>query len=109
MKLISLLRESIKRALDEEFTNQEKLMGDIKKLLSKVDDVSVTTSNKSDMALVVRVDDKDEIESARKQVRSALKGADIKIEDRLIPKYDPSIDCTVAEYSDGSGRIYILL
>jgi hypothetical protein len=108
MKLIKLLRENIQRALDEEYSNQEKLMGEIKKLLSDVEDISVTTSSKSDMAVVVRVEDKDKIESARKKVRSAIKGDGIKLEDRLIPKYDPSIDCTVAEYGDGSGRVYIV-
>jgi len=29
MKLIKLLRENIQRALDEEYSNQEKLMGEI--------------------------------------------------------------------------------
>lgn len=108
MNLAKLLKEEIQRALDEELANQAKLMTHIKDALSDIEDISVTTSNKSDMALVVRVDDKDAIESARKKVRSAIKGDGVKLEDRLIPKYDSSIDCTVAEYSDGSGRVYIV-
>ena len=91
------LLEAITKALDEELANQEKLMSEIKKLLSGIEDISVTTSNKSDMGLVVRVDDKENIESARKQVRSALKGANLSLEDRLVPKYDSSIECTIAE------------
>ena len=102
------LLEAITKALDEELANQEKLMSEIKKLLSGIEDISVTTSNKSDMGLVVRVDDKENIESARKQVRSALKSANLSLEDRLVPKYDSSIECTIAEYKDGSGRVYVV-
>jgi hypothetical protein len=102
------LLEQIKASLDEEMANQEKLMSDIKKALSEVDGISVTTSNKSDMAIVVRVDDKDQIEKARKKVRSAIKGGGISLKDELVKKFDPSIECTVAEYSDGSGRVYIV-
>lgn len=108
MNLIDLLRENIERALKEELSSQEKLMGEIKKLLSNIDAISVTSSNKSDMALVVRVDDKEEIDSIRKKIRAVLKQKNISIEDRLIPKYDPSIDCTVAENKDGSGRVYVV-
>ena len=106
--LLNYLLEQIKASLDEEMANQEKLMSDIKKSLSNVDGISVTTSNKSDMAIVVRVDDKDQIEKARKKVRSAIKGGGISLEDKLVKKFDPSIECTVAEYSDGSGRVYIV-
>jgi len=106
--LKTYLFEQIQRALEEELANQAKLMSHIKDSLSDVEGVSVTASNKSDMALVVRVDDKDEIDSARKKVRSAIKGDGVKLEDRLVPKYDSSIDCTIAEYGDGSGRVYIV-
>ena len=104
----SYLLEAIQAGLEEELANQQKLMSHIKKLLSDVEDISVTTSNKSDMALVVRVDDKEDIEAARKKVRAAIKNADVSLEDRLVPKYDSSIDCTIAEYKDGSGRVYIV-
>lgn len=102
------LLETIQAGLDEELANQAKLMSHIKKLLSDVEDISVTTSNKSDMALVVRVEDKEGIDKARKAVRAAIKGDGVTLEDRLVPKYDSSIDCTIAEYSDGSGRVYIV-
>ena len=105
---LNYLLEQIKASLDEEMANQEKLMSDIKKSLSNVDGISVTTSNKSDMASVVRVDDKDQIEKARKKVRSAIKGGGISLEDKLVKKFDPSIECTVAEYNDGSGRVYVV-
>ena len=103
---LNYLLEQIKASLDEEMANQEKLMSDIKKSLSNVDGISVTTSNKSDMAIVVRVDDKDQIEKVRKKVRSAIKGGGISLEDKLVKKFDPSIECTVAEYNYGSGRVY---
>ena len=105
---LNYLLEQIKASLDEEMANQEKLMSDIKKSLSNVDGISVTTSNKSDMAIVVRVDDKDQIEKVRKKVRSAIKGGGISLEDKLVKKFDPSIECTVAEYNDGSGRVYVV-
>jgi hypothetical protein len=105
---LNYLLEQIKASLEEEMANQEKLMSDIKKSLSDVDGISVTTSNKSDMAIVVRVDDKDQIEKARKKVRSAIKSGGISLEDKLVKKFDPSIECTVAEYSDGSGRVYVV-
>jgi hypothetical protein len=70
--------------------------------------ISVTTSNKSDMAVVVRCDDKEKITSARKSAKLALKGLGISLRDRLIPKYDPSIEITEVSYDDGSGRVYIV-
>ena len=100
--------EQIKASLDEEMANQEKLMSHIKDALSDIKDISVTTSNKSDMAIVVRVDDKEQIQNTRKKVRSAIKASGISLEDKVVAKYDPSIECTVAEYSDGSGRVYIV-
>lgn len=106
--LKSYLLEAIQAGLEEELTNQTQLMTHIKKILEDVEDISVTASNKSDMALVVRVDDKEEVEAARKKVRAAIKGDGVSLEDRLVPKYDSSIDCTIAEYSDGSGRVYIV-
>jgi len=105
---LNYLLEQIKASLDEEMANQEKLMSDIKKSLSGIEDLSVTDSNKSDMAIVVRVEDKDQIEKTRKKVRSAIKGGGISLEDKLVKKFDPSIECTVAEYSDGSGRVYVV-
>ena len=102
------LLETIKKELDEELANQKKLMSHIKDALSDIEDISVTTSNKSDMALVVRVDDKENIDVARKKVRAAIKGNGVSLEDKVVAKFDPSIECTVAEYNDGSGRVYIV-
>ena len=48
------------------------------------------------------------VESTRKKVKSAIKSSGIKLEDRIINKFDPSIETTVAEYRDGSGRVYIV-
>lgn len=108
MNLVKYLREQIERELEEELEKQDQLMSEIKKLLSDVDDISITTSTKSDMAIVVRVDDKEDIEPTRKKIKSAIKSAGVKLEDKLINKFDPSIETTVAEYSDGSGRVYIV-
>jgi len=105
---IKYLREQIERELEEELSRQEELMSDVKKALSDIDGISTTTSNKSDLAIVVRVDDKDEIESARKKVKSAIKSSGLKLEDRVINKFDPNTETTVAEYNDGSGRVYIV-
>ena len=105
---LKYLFEKIKHSLEEEMANQEKLMSDIKKSLSDIEGLSVTDSNKSDMAIVVRVEDKDQIEKTRKKVRSAIKGSGVNLEDKVVAKYDPSIECTVAEYSDGSGRVYVV-
>jgi hypothetical protein len=102
------LLEFIQRELEEELENQQKLMSYIKDALSDVEDISVTTSNKSEMALVVRVDDKENIDAARKKVRSSIKDGSLSLEDKIVSKYDPSIECTVAEYKDGSGRVYIV-
>jgi hypothetical protein len=106
--LIKYLREQIERELEEELSRQEELMSDIKKSLSDVDGISTTTSNKSDLAIVVRVDDKDEIDSARKKVKSSIKSSGLKLQDRVINKFDPNTETTVAEYNDGSGRVYIV-
>jgi hypothetical protein len=105
------LLESIKGSLEEELELQEKLINHIKNRLSKLDNediISVTPSNKSDMALVVRFDNKEAIASGREKVKKAIKGSGINLEDRLIPKYDSAEDCTEVSYSDGSGRVYIV-
>lgn len=107
-KFTKYLLEQIQHGLEEELANQEKLMSHVKDLLSDVKGISVTTSNKGDMALVVRVDDKEDIDATRKSVRAALKGEGMTLEDKLVAKYDPSIECTIAEYSDGSGRVYVV-
>jgi hypothetical protein len=114
MNIKKLLKEFINRELDEELEKQEQLVSHIKEKLSSLEKdeesgvISVTPSNKSDMALVVRFDDKDEIESGRKKVKAALKGGGLTLKDRMIPKYDSSTECTEASYSDGSGRVYIV-
>jgi len=106
--LLKYLRENIKHELEEELESQDELIKAVKKSLSNLEDISYTTSNKSDMALVVRVDDKEEIQSAKKAVRSAVKKLGVTLEDRIINKFDPTNETTVVEYKDGSGRVYIV-
>jgi len=106
--LIKYLREYVKKELEEELTNQKALLADVKKALEDVEDVSITTSNKSDIAIVVRVEDKEKIPSTRNKVKSSLKSLNLSLEDKLITKFDSSIETTVAEYKDGSGRLYIV-
>lgn len=107
-QLIKYLREQIEHELEEELEKQNQLMSDIKKALSDVEDISTTTSTKSDMAIVVRVEDKEKIEATRKKVKTVIKSSGLKLEDKIINKFDPSIETTIAEYSDGSGRVYIV-
>jgi len=100
-------------ALGEELEKQEQLIKHVYSSLSKLDGeelelLSVTTSNKSDMAVVVRFDSKEAIEKARPQVKKALKSSGVSVEDRIIPKYDSSIECSEVTYSDGSGRVYVV-
>ena len=105
------LLELTQIALEEELENQEQLIKHIKDRLADIEDehlISVTPSNKSDMALVVRFDDKESIEKGRELVKSAIKAGRIKMEDRLIPKYDSAEDCTEVSYADGSGRVYLV-
>lgn len=98
-------------ALEEELEKQEELKKHIYDSLQKMvgDEVlSVTPSNKSDMAIVVRFNNKEDIEKNRAAIKSAIKGSGITIEDRIIPKYDPSTECSEISYSDGSGRVYVV-
>jgi hypothetical protein len=108
MNLLEFLKQNIQKELDEELTRQDELMSSVKKTLSDLEDISITTSNKSDLAIVVRVDDKEKIESARKKVKSAIKSLNVTIKDELVKKFDSSIKCSIVEYSDGSGRVYIV-
>lgn len=108
MNLVKYLREQIEHELEEELEKQDQLMSELKKILGDLEDISITTSTKSDMAIVVRVDDKENIEPIRKKVKSAIKSAGVKLQDKIINKFDPSIETTVAEYGDGSGRVYIV-
>jgi hypothetical protein len=108
MNLLKYLREQIEYALEEELTRQDELMSSVKKVISDIEDISVTTSNKSELAIVVRVDDKDQIESARKKVKSAIKSLGVTSKDELVKKFDSSIETTIIEYSDGSGRVYVV-
>ncbi len=104
--------EFIKKQVEEQLDNEDKLISYVKtrtsKLVSKNGIISVTPSNKLDRAIVVRCEDKENIESARKKVKSSLKNSSVTIVDKLIPKFDSSIECTVVEYKDGSGRVYIV-
>jgi len=108
MNLINYLREQIEHELEEELEKQNQIMSDVKKVISKIDGVSTTTSNKSDLAIVVRVEDKEKIESTRKKVKSAIKSLGVSTSDELVKKFDSSIKTTIVEYSDGSGRVYIV-
>lgn len=107
-QIFKYLREQVERELEEELSKQDSLMTDVKKALSDIDGISHSSSNKSDLALVVRVDDKEAIESARKKVRSALNKLGLSLEDKLVKKFDSSNEVTIAEYKDGSGRVYIV-
>jgi len=107
------LLELTQIALEEELEQQEQLKHHIVKSIEDLDNeglkiISVTPSNKSDMALVVRFEDKESIESGKSKVKKAISGRNISIEDRFIPKYDSSTECTEVSYSDGSGRVYIV-
>jgi len=107
------LLELAQIALEEELENQERLKKYVYDSLSKLDEesldlTSVTPSNKSDMAIVVRFDSKEAIEKARPSVKKALSSKEIDMSDRVIPKYDPSIECTELSYKDGSGRVYVV-
>lgn len=107
------LFEMVKNSLDEELENQERLMSSVFETLQKLVDpedgiLSATSSNKSDMAIVVRCEDKEKIPSARKAVKLAVKKLNVSVRDRIIPKYDPSIEVTEVSYDDGSGRVYIV-
>lgn len=98
-------------ALEEELEKQEELKKHVYDSLEKMvgDEVlSVTPSNKSDMAIVVRFNDKEDIEKNRNNIKASIKASGITIEDRVIPKYDSSIECSEVSYSDGSGRIYVV-
>jgi len=108
MNLINYLREQIEHELEEELTRQDELISSVKKVLSDLEDISITTSNKSDLAIVVRVEDKEKIESTRKKVKSAIKSIGVSTSDELVKKFDSSIKTTIVEYSDGSGRVYIV-
>lgn len=112
-KFKQAILESIRDALGEELNRQEQLSDFAYDSLSKLDKddldiISVTPSNKSDKAIVVRFNDKDSIDRARTAIRKAVKRSGISVRDRVIPKYDPSIECTEVSYGDGSGRIYIV-
>lgn len=106
--LFLLLRETVQHEIQEELESQKELLKSVKNILSNLEDISYTTSNKSDMALVVRVGDKEEIQKTKKIVRSAIKKLGVKLEDRIINKFDPTNETTVVEYNDGSGRLYIV-
>lgn len=107
------LLELAQVALEEELEKQEELKTYIFDNLEKLDKddleiVSITPSNKSDMAIVVRCEDKKNINIVRNKVQSALSDKTIQIDTRIIPKYDSSNECSEISYKDGSGRIYIV-
>ena len=106
----------------QEFMRKQKVLGEQsevqKKLLKFSEDsinslkkkdlniISVTPSNKSDIAIVVRFEDKEDIEKARPKIRSAIEGNGISTKSEVISKYDSSIPVIVV-YS-GEDKIYIV-
>jgi len=110
-----LITEYIKNNIQDLFEELEK-QSSLEKLVKKKLGVlkkssfidSFTSSNKSDMAIVVRVEDKETINAARKKVRSVMKAAGLNVEDRLIKKFDSSIETSEVSAKDGSGRVYVV-
>ncbi len=93
--------------------NKEKVLNKIKKKIDSLDKkhlhiISVTPSNKSDAALVVRCEDKENIESARAAVKKAISELGLSANNRIIAKFEPSTESTEVSMSDGSGGVYIV-
>jgi len=109
--ILSSLMES-KKSLDEQSDSQKKILKfseDSINNLKKTKDlkiISVTPSNKSENGIVVRFENKEDIEDARPKIRSAIEGNGISTKSEVIEKYDSSIPVIVV--SNGSDKIYII-
>lgn len=93
--------------------NKQKILNKIKKKINSLDKsdlgiISVTPSNKSDAAVVVRCEDKENIESARLAVKSAIEELGLSPHNRVIAKFEPSTESTEVSMNDDSGGIYIV-
>lgn len=101
-----------KKILDEQSDSQKKMLKfseDSINNLKKTKDlniISVTPSNKSDIAIVVRFENKKDIEHARTKIRSAIEGNGLSTSTEVIEKYDSSIPVIVV--NNGDDKIYIV-
>lgn len=108
-----LLNEYIKyeKKLEEQTTEQKKILDHIKKSIDGLDKeelgiMSVSPSNKSDIAIVIRFNDKEEIESARSTIKKAIKDSGLTLSDELMQKYDSAIKVT--SVSSGENKVYVV-
>lgn len=93
--------------------NKQNILNKIKKKINSLNKedlgiISVTPSNKSEAALVVRCKDKEDIESTRSAVKSAIDDMGISANNRVIAKFEPSTESTEVQMNDGSGGVYIV-
>ena len=110
-KIILLEFEKYQKNMAEQSDGQKSLLDHIKKSVEKIDKekngiISISPSNKSDTAIVIRFEDKDGIEKARSTVKKAVKKDGLKLTDELAQKYDSSIEVTAVE--SGSDRVYFV-
>ena len=101
----------IRSSLREQLANQEKLINYLYKKIGSVKDagiVSVTASNKTDLGVVVRFEDKDSLTKGVRKIKTAIKNSDLSLSDDHIPKFYSSADVTTVEYKDGSGKAFII-
>jgi len=96
-----------------ESNNKQKILNKIKKKINSLNKeelgiISVTPSNKSEAAIVVRCKDKKNIDSARSAVKSAIDELGLSTNNRIIAKFEPSTESTEVSMNDGSGGVYIV-
>lgn len=111
--LNSILYEYMQKSkpLEEQSDGQKKLLKFAEDSINslskdKLNIISVTPSNKSDIAIVVRFENKEDIEKARSKIRSAVEGNGIQTKSEVIEKYDSSIP--VITVSSGDDKIYVV-
>ncbi len=110
-KIILLEFEKYQKKLSEQSSGQKEILDHIKNSIEKIDKeengiVSISPSNKSDTAIVVRFENKDDIEKGRNIIKKAVKKDGLKLTDELAQKYDSSIEVTAVE--TGVDRVYIV-
>lgn len=110
--VISLYKKFNQKLIVEN-KNKQKTLSKIKKEINSLNKedlgiISITPSNKSDAALVVRCKDKENIESVRSSVKSAIDGMGLSASNRVIAKFEPSTESTEIKMNDGSGGVYIV-
>jgi hypothetical protein len=108
-----IIKEYIKheKNIIEQSEGQKKLINHIQNALKNIDKeeygiLSITPSNKSDMAVVVRFNDKEEIESARSKIKKAIKTDGVILSDEIAQKYDSSIKVT--SVTSGDDKVYVV-